>query len=250
MRELTEREKKAYRNVSQLDKSLRDAVARYRIGDAMELLHKGGNPNLPIEWGRYPLLHFAINAVPEEEEALELAKCLIRHGARLDIVDGDGMTALDWAVKKKRHAIGEYLERSGAASSSVIGRHTNYDVVQSCRPLPGVSKDKTIYALEEPVEEEKPPYLYKLLGEHAMLAEPRNGGITMIFNFWTEQVMYGLAGQAQAVAVQNFDDIQRQEAVAEAERRFIELGGKRPENRGPSIPLDKKARKVLLPPGG
>ena len=53
----------------------------------------------------------------------------------------------------------------------------------------------------------------------------------MTFNFWTQQVIFRDTERPAPVTVQNFDDLQRQEAIDEAYVKLKELGGNPPDPR-------------------
>jgi hypothetical protein len=61
------------------------------------------------------------------------------------------------------------------------------------------------------------------------------GWFSMVFNFFTQQVIYR-DNDRSALFVQNFADIQRQEAVTEAYHKLIELGGHPPQYAAFSLP--------------
>ncbi|HEX2753294.1 MAG TPA: hypothetical protein VHP34_09405, partial [Alphaproteobacteria bacterium] len=54
-------------------------------------------------------------------------------------------------------------------------------------------------------------------------------GLTMTFNFWTQQVIYRDPDKNQIAVVRNFDEVQRKEAIAEAYDVLKRLGGDPPE---------------------
>jgi len=54
-------------------------------------------------------------------------------------------------------------------------------------------------------------------------------GLTMTFNFWTQQVIYREPEKGGISVVRNFDEIQRREAIVEAYETLKRLGGRPPE---------------------
>jgi len=54
-------------------------------------------------------------------------------------------------------------------------------------------------------------------------------GLTMTFNFWTQQLIYRETERGSALSVQNFADVPRREAVLEAFEKLKQLGGRPPE---------------------
>jgi ankyrin repeat protein len=54
-------------------------------------------------------------------------------------------------------------------------------------------------------------------------------GLTMTFNFWTQQVIYREPEKGGISVVRNFDEIQRREAIVEAYETLKRLGGHPPE---------------------
>jgi hypothetical protein len=78
----------------------------------------------------------------------------------------------------------------------------------------------------EPVSD----FHYVRVNDHSL--EVREGdSLTMTFNFWTQQVILRDTDRPSPVTVQNFADIQRQEAIDEAFAKLKELGGNPPDPR-------------------
>lgn len=62
----------------------------------------------------------------------------------------------------------------------------------------------------------------------ATCIDVREKGLTMTFNFWTQQLVYRDVEKNGAMVVQNFADVQRREAIIEAYDTLIRLGGTPP----------------------
>jgi hypothetical protein len=137
---------------------------------------------------------------------------LIRLGAKLEAADDGGMTAYDHAISAKAEHVSKVMRRllkSGAAPAPRSNKES--------RPSP----DERFSKLN--------PYTLEV-------RESPDLGAT--FNFWTQQVIWRDTRSA-AIAVQNFADIQRQAAIAEAYEKLIKLGGNPPPL---ALGLDKASR--------
>jgi len=80
--------------------SIFEAVQQGDTSKVLALLAEGFNPNIRDHQGRTPLMHAVLNV--SDERALPLIQTLIEYGARVDLQDGEGMTALLLAVAKQR----------------------------------------------------------------------------------------------------------------------------------------------------
>ncbi|HYD18998.1 MAG TPA: ankyrin repeat domain-containing protein [Patescibacteria group bacterium] len=168
-------------------------------GRVMELLiEAGADVNIRDKTGRSPLMHAALD---DRVEALEI---LLRAGAKADLADTHGMSAYDHAVSAARSKAKEFL-----------GRYRG-----------GAPAEKAAAPADD--------YRYVRLNDHSL--EVREGaGLTMTFNFWTQQVILRDTEHSVSPVVQNFDAIQRQEAIAEAYEKLKAMGGTPPEPRAASV---------------
>ena len=134
-----------------------------------------------------------IAAVNDQAEAIGL---LLKAGADHTVTDQHNLQAYDHAVSNKRPQAKEALGRF---------RRDTPDAVED-----GTGSTK--------------------LNDHSL--EVREGnGITMTFNFWTQQVMIRDLERPAPVTVINFSELQRQQAVEEAYDRLKALGGNPPDLR-------------------
>ena len=167
-------------------------------GRVLELLiAAGGDVNAADEDQRTPLMKAALS------DQIEVLSILIKAGAKTDTPDRHGMQAYDHAVSNAKGKAKEYLSRYRTGKVKAVET-----------PAAGavVSDD----------------YRYTRLNEYSL--EVREGdSLTMTFNFWTQQVLIRDAERPAPVTIQNFNDIQRQEAIEEAYRKLKELGGNPPE---------------------
>ena len=175
------------------------AAAERGHGRVLELLiAAGANVNHVDDNGRTPLMR-AVNA-----DQVETLSILIKAGAKPDIADRHGMFAYDHAVSAGKLKAKDYLARY---------RH---EAVKTAEPA-GVAG---------PADD----FHYMRVNDHSL--EVREGdGLTMTFNFWTQQVIFRDTERPAPVTVQNFADLQRQEAIDEAYAKLKELGGNPPDPR-------------------
>lgn len=166
-------------------------------GRVLELLiTAGGDVNAADDDARTPLMKAALS------DQIEVLSILVKAGAKTDAADRHGMQAYDHAVSNGKGKAKEYLSRyrSGKVKPETAAATTT------------VSDD----------------YRFTRLNDHSL--EVREGdSLTMTFNFWTQQVIFRDTERPAPVTVQNFGEIQRQEAIEEAYRKLKELGGNPPE---------------------
>lgn len=182
-------------------------------GRVMELLIAGGaDVNAPDDEGHTPLMKAALS---DQVEALSI---LIKAGAKPDTGDRHGLQAYDHAVTGTKAKAKEFLSRY---------RHETV-------------KNGDTVSVAAPVDD----YHYIRVNGHSL--EVREGeGLSMTFNFWTQQVIFRDIERPAPVTVQNFADIQRQEAIEEAYNKLKELGGNPPDPKIASI--QKKAPSLGRP---
>ena len=179
------------------------AAAERGHGRVLELLiAAGADVNHIDSEGRTPLMR-AVNA-----DQVETLSILIKAGAKPDIGDRHGMFAYDHAVGGGKLKAKDYLARY---------RH---DPVTAAEPAAVAASANDFH--------------YMRVSDHSL--EVREGdGLTMTFNFWTQQVIFRDTERPAPVTVQNFADLQRQEAIEEAYAKLKELGGNPPDPRVGSI---------------
>lgn len=168
-------------------------------GRVVELLLKaGGFVDYPDIDNRTPLMKAAMG---DHVESLDI---LLKAGAKPDAADAHGMTAYDHAVAGNKQRAKGYLNkfRSDAVAPEAKAKADDYRFTR--------------------------------VNDHSL--EVREGeGLTMTFNFWTQQVIFRDTERPAPVTVQNFDDVQRQESIAEAFEKLKSLGGNPPEPRAASV---------------
>lgn len=177
------------------------AAAGKGHGRVLELLiEAGADVNTAGKDGRTPLMRAAL---ADQVEAIAI---LVKAGAKPDAADNHGMRAYDHAVSagraKAKEALARYRPETARAESAVA--HLD-------------------------------DYAFMPLNSHSL--EVREGdSLAMTFNFWTQQVIIrDTSRPASAPVVQNFADVQRQEAIAEAWEKLKELGGTPPDPRIASV---------------
>ncbi|MDI1227119.1 MAG: ankyrin repeat domain-containing protein [bacterium] len=171
-------------------------------GRVMELLIKAGaDVNLPDAQTRTPLMKAAAG---DHVEALDI---LLKAGAVPDTADVHGMTSYDHAVAGGKSKAKNFLNKFRNGTQAVEAKRA-----------------------AAPADD----YSFVRLNDHSL--EVREGeGLTMTFNFWTQQVIFRDTERPAPVVVQNFDDMQRQEAIVEAYEKLKSLGGTPPEPRAATL---------------
>lgn len=175
------------------------------------IIAAGGDVNERDGQGRTPLMKAAL------ANADEVLKLLLQAGAKPDLADNYGMQAYD-------HAVSGDCGRA----KSVLARHRK-DAVTEAGPARANPDDR-----------------YRLLSSHSIEAQ-EGAGLSMIFNFWTRQVMIRDNERAVPVVVQNFSDIERQEAIVEAYKKLKDMGGDAP---APGTLAAKPAAALKMKPAG
>ncbi|MEZ0225253.1 MAG: ankyrin repeat domain-containing protein [Alphaproteobacteria bacterium] len=173
------------------------AAAEKGHGRVLELLISAGADVNAIDGdGRTPLMKAALS------DQVETLSILVKAGAKPETADRHGMVAYDHAVSVAKMKAKDFL-----------GRYRHQDV-----------KTPEASGIAAPADD----YHYARLNDHSL--EVREGdSLTMTFNFWTQQVIFRDTERPAPVTVQNFADLQRQEAIEEAYQKLKELGGNPPD---------------------
>jgi ankyrin repeat protein len=176
-------------------------AAEKGFGRVLELLIKAGaDVNAPDNNSRTPLMKAATS---DNTESIEI---LIKAGARPETADTHGMSAYDHAVAGGK-----------TKAKSFLGK---YRADVAMREQKGAA----------PADD----YSFVRVNDHSL--EVREGdGLTMTFNFWTQQIIFRDTERPAPVTIQNFDDVQRQESIVEAFEKLKSLGGTPPEPRATTL---------------
>lgn len=130
---------------------------------------------------------------------MEAVKMLtVKHEVDTQIADKAGQIAYDYAKQSGNKETGEYL----------IQFQPGYEPPPPPPPPIDMGRFSKVSSYSVDVKEK---------------------GLTMTFNFWTQQVIYRESERNQIAVVRNFDEIQRKEAIAEAYDVLKRLGGDPPE---------------------
>ncbi len=177
-------------------------AAEKGFGRVLELLIKAGaDVNKPDGDSRTPLMKAATS---DSTEALDI---LLKAGAKPETADAHGMSAYDHAVANGK-----------SKSKSFLGKYRTTTATQEQKGAPALGDD----------------YRFTRVNDHSL--EVREGeGLTMTFNFWTQQVIFRDTERPAPVTIQNFDDVQRQESIVEAFEKLKSLGGTPPEPRAATL---------------
>lgn len=173
-----------------LDAPLQRAAAQGHARIIELLVEAGADVNARDALGRTPLMAAALG---DHTEALE---SLLKAGADPTLLDQRNMQAFDHAAAARLNA-----------SKKILAPY---------RGVPAHTKAAT--AWEDGATR---------LNDHSL--EIREGkSLSMVFNFWTQQVLIRDLERAAPVTVVNFSELQRQESVEEAFERLKALGGNPP----------------------
>ncbi|MDE1151133.1 MAG: ankyrin repeat domain-containing protein [Micavibrio sp.] len=157
------------------------------------LIEAGANINAGDDLGHTAAIKAAING---HENVL---KTLVHHKADTELADKNGMIPYDHAIHKAHAAAKDYLttQRPG--------------YVPPPPPPPPID-----------------PYRF-VKGSDTTIDVKEKNGLTMTFNFWTQQLIYRESEKGMAISVVNFADVPRQEAIQEAYEKLKQLGGRPPD---------------------
>ena len=177
-----------------------------------------------------------------------IVELLLEAGAAVNGLNRQEQTALMGAAKNDNEEVLEILLKAGA-NPAIADPHNMqaYDhaiMGGKLRAKAALSRFRAETPVAETPAVAVQNYGYTRLNDHSL--EVREGaGLTMTFNFWTQQVLIREMEKGAAVTVQNFADIQRQEAIAEAYEKLKSLGGTPPDPAKGSL-----NGKQTLPRGG
>jgi len=180
------------------------AAAQSGQGRVLELLLEAGADVNAVDekLGYSALMHAAQGG---HAECLEI---LLKAGADTKLVDAYKMQAYDHAVSANK-----------TAAKDILARYRS--------------------EVQKTPEAANSDYGFTRLNDHSL--EVREGGsLSMTFNFWTQQVIIRDLERPAPVTIQNFAELQRQEAVDEAFEKLKQLGGNPPDPRKASV-LGKSA---------
>ncbi len=153
------------------------------------LAEAGANPETRDAEGQTPFIKAAINGHLDSLTALAKAK------ADVNAIDKGNMGAYDHALHKGHTNVKEYL----------ITLRPDY--VPPPPPPPPIDPNRFVKISDTTIEVRE------------------RGGLTLSFNFFTQQLIYR-EPEKPAMSVQNFVDVQRQEAIKEAFDKLVQLGGR------------------------
>jgi ankyrin repeat protein len=151
----------------------------------------------------------------------------------LNAVNNKGYTPLMHALYYDNNEIVTALLKAGADTEARdFNDKTALDLAREWNREPATKMLVRLRRESEKRAEESAP-VSSDDGRFRMLArdmlEVNQGGLKTVFNFWTQQVVTLRGANDAPATVQNFADIQRQEAVTEAWRKLKELGGDPPD---------------------
>ncbi len=161
-----------------------------------------------------------------------LIDVLIADGAKKDAVNEKGETALILATKGGHMEAVKMLTVKHELDTQIADKegHIAYDYAKQSG-----NKETAEYLIKfQPGYEPPPPPPPPIdMGRFSKVSsysvDVKEKGLTMTFNFWTQQVIYRDPEKNQIAVVRNFDEVQRKEAIAEAYDILKRLGGEPPE---------------------
>lgn len=197
----------------------------------------------PDGLGEYISRAFVVAA---ENNAVGALEYLMEQGADLNYTDNKRMTAVMHAAHHGQAKTVEILLNAGASCEgrSVDGYTLDDYAEDSSAVVRVIKKSKKSAQLVMPTPVASNDGRFKKLDDHAI--EVISGGLSMTFNFWTQQVITRNPAIRQAPPhIQNFEDVQRRGAVLEAFNKLKEMNGTPPEPDMFTSTFDKKASMQL-----
>ncbi|HRI76739.1 MAG TPA: ankyrin repeat domain-containing protein [Alphaproteobacteria bacterium] len=171
------------------------------------------------------------------------AEVLLRAGAEKDAVNDKGETALILATKGqhteavKMLIVKHEVDTQQPDNAGLIA----YDHAQEHKKKGKPELADYLILFQPGYEPPPPPPPPPPPVDHSRYAKAsdvsidvKEKGLTMTFNFWTQQVIFRdpEIKQGSNMTILKFEDIPRQEAIAEAREMLTRLGGKPPEYNG------------------
>jgi len=161
-----------------------------------------------------------------------LIDALIAEGAKKDAVNDKGETALILAAKGGHMEAVKMLIVKHKADTQTADKSGQiaYDYAKEAK-----NAEMSAYLIQfQPGYEPPPPPPPPIdMGRFSKVSsysvDVKEKGLTMTFNFWTQQVIYREPDKNTIAVVRNFDEVQRKEAIAEAYDVLKRLGGDPPE---------------------
>ncbi|MDP2205594.1 MAG: ankyrin repeat domain-containing protein [Alphaproteobacteria bacterium] len=200
MKKLREKTGQEQVDIDTLNRALIAAADNGHARAAEVLIRAGADKDTVNVKGETPLI------LATKGQHMEVVKMLIvKYEADTQIPDTSGMIAYDHALehkKKDKAELAEYL----------ILFQPGYEPPPPPPPPP------------PPVDHSR----YVKASDFSI--DVKEKGLTMTFNFWTQQVIYRdpEVKQGNNMTIMRFDEIQRQESIAEAHEMLVRLNGRPP----------------------
>lgn len=147
---------------------------------------------------------------------IETVEFLISRGADTKKWNSAGITAYDMAITKMQEITKDSQDDNTRRTLVLYARIRNLVSLDAPPAVPKATQSAVV------AEDD----IYRMPNKMSLEIN-QGGGLTMTFNFWTQQVIYRDA--AGGMNVQPFDEIQRQAAITEACEKLKEMGGTPPE---------------------
>lgn len=214
-----------------LDKAVLTAVYHEsNFGVLGLLLDAGANVNAVNNNEHTPLMLAA------QRCDIETVEFLLGRGADKTKATAQGLTAYDMIIIKMQ----ETQKNNNEDSRRKIVLYNRIKDMLAKDAAPVVKKAVAVNA-EAAIAEDG---VYSMPNKQTLSVD-QGDGLTMTFNFWTQEVVYRDA--AGGMRVRNFDEIQRQAAITEAYEKLKAMGG---EPSDPAIIMMPGKKKVLGGSGG
>lgn len=200
MKKLREQTGKEEIDADILNRALLAAADNGHARAAEVLIRAGAGKDSVNAKGETPLILAA------KGQHMEVVKMLIvKYEADTQIPDGTGMIAYDHALEHKKKGKAELADY-------LILFQPGYEPPPPPPPPP------------PPVDHNR----FSKASDYSI--DVKEKGLTMTFNFWTQQVIYRdpEIKQGNNMTIMRFDEIQRQESIAEAHEMLVRLKGNPP----------------------